>query len=579
MKRLVAIIFFLAFSQINAQTGSVASHIDAIKEMIAGSHKKLALKKIDSLLSSDIQPEKKQLLKVLKVEALVGSHLFDEALVAANHAIEDTVLVDSLRIKVLLERALLYEYVNQFDVSWRDLERVKKHYDGQGIPKDHLYGAYLYRTASWYRVQDKDSMARAYAMRANNFGQSHNYDIVIATANMILALTEEDEISLAKYKYTQRALENFEKANDNGGAIAMVFSHAEYYKKKGEFNKAIKYLDTLQNKLRGDKELLFRSRSAKLRSEMFQEMGRLDSALFYYKRFKELSEEELLYEQEIRVNEIKYDYELQKDKLQNELLEENLAQAKSEKNYILIASAVLFVLLLLVGLLLYLLSLRNKYIKSQSNEISEYNASLKKSISEKEFLLRESFHRIKNNLALVLGLVKFQKNEFEKDSYAQKKFINLENRIGAIALAHRNFMPSSSQKDSLNYNLKEYLKLIVDSLIHLNGPKVAIDINIETISISMDTALPIGIIVNELISNTLKHADPVAHPLEINLRITKIEEVITINYSDNGTVFNPQGTSGHLGLFIIKSMVQQLDGTMKRNQSTFNFKLKVKNDA
>ena len=575
MKQFLLLIFFLSVFQLNAQETSTNTAIKEVRELMFGLKKKRAIQKIDSLLRLDIDKNDKLLLQTLKVEVLVNLLLFDEALVLANKSIADVALSDLLRTKLLLERSLIYEYVNQFEASRKDLESVHRYFEKDGVVKNEQFGEYLYRTASWYRVQDKDSMARVYALRANDFGEEKDYKDVIATANMILGFLVEDQTTTQKFRYTQKSLENFKQTNDNDAIVAMTFNHAKYFKIRGEYDKAMAYLDTLNSNIKDDKELLFRSSSAELKSQIFEEKGQLDSALVYFKKFKELAEEEFLIEQNIKVSEIQVKFEFEKKLLENNLLNENLEKEISQNRKLMIATAILLALFSVVGILLYYLSVRNRRIAQQSGEISETNKKLSITLSEKQILLKELNHRVKNNLALIISLIKFHAQDTE-DAYYKNKFQHLEKRINAIAMAHEQFIYSENQIDVTLFNLQEYLQKIANSLVQTTNTPIAYTQNIEDISVTIDTALPIGILCNELINNSIKHADVLDNSLIIELTITEKNDSIEILYTDNGSTFIAQSHKKSLGLFIIESMVLQLDGHYERVDSTYTITLSIK---
>ena len=202
------------------------------------------------------------------------------------------------------------------------------------------------------------------------------------------------------------------------------------------------------------------------------------------------------------------------------------------------------------------------------------NDLLQKNIEQKELLLKELNHRVKNNLSLIISLIKFQSQEINEQFY-KEKFKNLENRINTIAIAHEQFIYSDTKTAGEFYNLEEYIQKIA-YLVNVSERNVKYVQNIDATELNIDTALPIGILINELISNSIEHAVSKG-PLKINVKIEKKGNLIDIMYSDSGTVFNKDSKKETLGLFIIDSMVAQLNGKIEQEKSTFKIVLKHKN--
>ncbi|SDS41337.1 Two-component sensor histidine kinase, contains HisKA and HATPase domains [Polaribacter sp. KT25b] len=189
-------------------------------------------------------------------------------------------------------------------------------------------------------------------------------------------------------------------------------------------------------------------------------------------------------------------------------------------------------------------------------------------------MLKELNHRVKNNLSLIISLIKFQSQEI-KEQFYKEKFKHLENRINTIAIAHEQFIYSDTKTAGEFYNLEEYLQKIA-GLVNVSSRNVKYVQNIVAIQLNIDTALPIGILINELISNSIEHAVS-KNPLIINVQIKKKRNLIYITYVDSGTIFSKDSKKDTLGLFIIESMVAQLNGKIEREKSTFKIVLEHKN--
>ena len=165
-------------------------------------------------------------------------------------------------------------------------------------------------------------------------------------------------------------------------------------------------------------------------------------------------------------------------------------------------------------------------------------------------------------------MIKFQSKNIA-DPLEKQKLLDLENRIHTIALAHEQFVYSKDIKKNEFFKLNTYINKILDSLKSLSLRDVKFNLEIDDPKMSIDTALPIGVLINELVTNSIEHAICKNDTLMISLKIHQIDGDIHLMYKDNGSVFHVSKTNNSLGLFIIKSMVHQLQGAINREESLY----------
>lgn len=191
---------------------------------------------------------------------------------------------------------------------------------------------------------------------------------------------------------------------------------------------------------------------------------------------------------------------------------------------------------------------------------------LEASLREKETLLRELYHRTKNNMQVISNLIDLQALDV-KDEKTVKLFKETQNRIKTMALVHEKLYQS---KDLSNLNLKDYIGDLANALLgsyQLSGDRITLKLDVEPISVSIDTATPCGLIINELMSNSLKHAFPGNRQGEVSLVLHQSEKgEIDMRFSDNG-VGLPKGfdfkNTRSLGLTLVRNLsVKQLEGTV-----------------
>ena len=194
---------------------------------------------------------------------------------------------------------------------------------------------------------------------------------------------------------------------------------------------------------------------------------------------------------------------------------------------------------------------------------------IKKSLEEKELLLKEIHHRVKNNLMIISSLLNLQ-SSYIKDKESQDIFKESQNRARSMALIHERLYQSTDLK---RIDFGEYITSLANELFHTyvaDPSLIELKINVEDIFLDINTAIPLGLIVNELITNSLKHAFPDGISGEINVDFHPIDAHYEFIVKDNGIGFpediDYQNTES-LGLQMVTSLTDQIDGEMKLNRN------------
>ncbi len=203
----------------------------------------------------------------------------------------------------------------------------------------------------------------------------------------------------------------------------------------------------------------------------------------------------------------------------------------------------------------------NKMIET----IEHSSKTLQDSLEEKEVLLREIHHRVKNNMQIITSLLNLQ-SAYISDKKTVEMFKESQNRIRTMALIHEKLYKS---KDLAKIDLKEYLRSLTTDLIQSYGEKVGritFKVDAEDISLGIDTAIPCGLIINELISNALKYAFPDNRKGEIRVAFHRNKGKVELIVADNG-VGLPENinleSAESLGLRLVSILVRdQLHGTV-----------------
>lgn len=188
------------------------------------------------------------------------------------------------------------------------------------------------------------------------------------------------------------------------------------------------------------------------------------------------------------------------------------------------------------------------------------------SLKEREVLLQEMHHRVKNNLQVIASLINMQTRQLS-DASARAALEECRARVYAIALIHEKLYQS---RDYARIPFSEYARSLAEGVVHAAGVspgRVRLTMNIETLALAVDKAIPCGLILNELITNALKHAFPNERhgSIEVEFRKASPGELVLL-VADDGVGLPDDFTvekSHSLGLELVRTLVEQLEGRLE----------------
>lgn len=202
-------------------------------------------------------------------------------------------------------------------------------------------------------------------------------------------------------------------------------------------------------------------------------------------------------------------------------------------------------------------------LEKKINEVEEKNYLLEKSLKEKEILLKEVHHRVKNNLQIISSLLNLQSGSIENPEI-KETFKSSQLRIRSIALIHEKLYKS---KNLARINLKEYIDELVAYLLNLYNTSTAMihtKLQMDEVSAEIGTTITLGLIVSELVTNTIKYAFPDERIGEIVIKLNKLEgENYLLVIKDNGIGIPADldiENAHSLGLSIVKTLLTQIKG-------------------
>jgi len=229
-------------------------------------------------------------------------------------------------------------------------------------------------------------------------------------------------------------------------------------------------------------------------------------------------------------------------------------------------------------------------VKDDITEEKIKDEKLENNLREKELMLKEIHHRVKNNLQIVISLLNLQADTVNDPKLKIQLMIS-QSRVRSMALIHQ-FLYKSTDMSSIN--MEDYLLSISSQLLAMFGDlkdRVVVKVNSEDVYFTIETAVPFGLLINELLTNSLKHGFPNARHGKITISLEQHSDgTYTLLYSDNGAGLPLTLVNGHVlgfGMYLVDLLVEQLDGkiehlpadgtTYKVNFRGSNYQTRLKN--
>ncbi|HKK38494.1 MAG TPA: histidine kinase dimerization/phosphoacceptor domain -containing protein, partial [Cryomorphaceae bacterium] len=277
-----------------------------------------------------------------------------------------------------------------------------------------------------------------------------------------------------------------------------------------------------------------------------------------------LLREELLSEELVRTtNELEQKYESARKEQEIAELEltavaQNLSAVENQNQKRLL----LLVAILLVGISGFV-TYRFVNQRKVARILRTKNATIAEALSERELLLREIHHRVKNNLQVVSSLLSIQGREI-KDEKAKSAISESKNRVHSMALIHQYLY---SDKELASIDMEEYIPDLCRKLFNaykLDHDLIDLRVDVEPISLDVDTAIPLGIIINELITNSLKYAFEAEDEGCIEIRFAERQNQLILTVNDNGKGLQDKERSDiSFGMKLIRAFEEKLQAKIE----------------
>lgn len=334
-----------------------------------------------------------------------------------------------------------------------------------------------------------------------------------------------------------------------------------------KFKNSAQFLDSSYYLLREIDAPTEKLRNLKLRAQLLSLTGHDKEALKTYQAYNALRDsiaandkELLMLNQQIvhQTNQLQEKIKQQDKKMVANLLVE---EKRSNQRILLYMLLLLMLAILVFGYFLYRKTKKREEVLSEKNqEITFKSEMLEEAIKEKELLIKEVHHRVKNNMQIIVSLLKLQSEKIN-DKNVEVYFSEARNRISSMALIHE-FLYKKDKMDFMQ--MDEYIKqLILEIQISYAQPNHIIEIHtdLDDIQLDFDTSIPLGLIINELVTNAYKHAFPNGVG-NIWVSFKRINEKYILKVKDNG-IGSPANfeskMENSLGMELIHLLSNQID--------------------
>jgi two-component sensor histidine kinase len=430
-----------------------------------------------------------------------------------NSSIERQLLITSFFADIYLE---LKDYPKSLSYAKTLKQLASKYKNEQRIKEANLYFSRIYA-----ELNNKD-LAEYYIKILHNQQNSEFETFLINTVKGILYFNQKDYRKSLYYRKLNFKFNSLDK--ENLKALSDTYYALKDYKQSHEFLSRYLKIEVADLNEEKNNQVI-----------EFESLYRLKEKDFEIKKNK--------------FEKIKQEFELQKQK----------------QFIVLILSISLSLFLIIVFLIIIYLSNKknNRLLKLKNEDLFNLNKQLEQANTEKTILLKEIHHRVKNNLQLVMSLLNIQAQDSQNISI-QDFLEKGQSRIATMSLIHQNLYQT---ENFVEINFETYLINLIESIKQtFSNTNVEFEINTHDNSFDLDTSIPLGLIINELVCNALKHAFPkdLKGKIEIEIQRNNSESFL-LKIKDNGIGINKSKKSNSsIGLELVSLLAMQLKGRINR---------------
>ncbi len=387
--------------------------------------------------------------------------------------------------------------------------------------------------------------------------------------NMLSGMYLQIYIEMKDLKRAQRYNDELNSRKPTTIDVLPVLAQVKYYTAIGQFNRATALMVVFDSMVRPHSDLITRRSCQLFWFTLDSAKGNYPGAIAHIQEYIRLNDSLSAMNKKDIIETLKIEYEVAnkdqdiKIKAQSiELLQKNLDHSRLVRNMIIGG-----ILLLVIALALVFYQYRGK--QKINKEIQAKNGMLQQLVDEKEWLLKEIHHRVKNNLQTIVSLLESQSSYLIDGALEAAR--DSQNRVYSMSLIHQKLYLTDNVA---SINMSTYLPELINYLKDCTGTRqrILFDLDIEPVEIHVSQAVPVGLILNEAITNAIKYAFDEEKPgNRIAIAMKKTEgDLVRLVISDNGKglpeKFDPV-RSGGLGIKLMKGLTKDIDGNFEITHS------------
>lgn len=430
------------------------------------------------------------------------------------------------------------------------------------IPMEHTMALNL---GGFYREQGKLDTAEKYIQKGLSYFEENGpkYELARAYYNLAGLHLARNELSASASSYlTSKAY--YEELGFTMRVAGTLISLSKVSQRQGEIDQAIQYATEALDLAKSLETKSQISRALLQLSDIYKDNNQYKEAYAYYVDFKAMDDSIRNEEKQRTILELeeKYQSRLSEQRLNelsaaNEMNELKLQQQERQQLVLIVFAA----LVLLVAGLVF-----NQYrVKQKTSELLlEKNNIIQQSLTEKEVLLREIHHRVKNNLQFISSLLNLQSRHV-KDPEINTVLQESKNRVNSMSLIHQRLY----QEDNLTgVDMDAYIHKLTESLLYaykVDRHKVQTTIKVEDICLEVDSAIPIALILNELLTNVFKYAFIEREEGVLRIELIHKGNALQLLVADDGVGITSKDPTERksFGYNLIHSLLQKVGGEMQ----------------
>lgn len=428
-------------------------------------------------------------------------------------------------------------------------------------------------------------LAHIYTETGNLYALTQQYKKAVSCYSKAVALFEEwdDESSLARVynslgnlyydlsdynkalAYYQKSKAYYESTDNKVKETVLIFNIGTVLYEQHKTAESIPYLEKAlqwadQTDIYLTQKILFALSKAYFDAKQYEKAFSTDAqydsithVLFNAEKEKQISELEIQYDVKEKQNEILL------LKTKEALQHQTIRQKTNERNAWLAGA-------LLLSLIVSVIYIAYRQKKKANTVLTIQKNTIEKQHHEKELLLREIHHRVKNNLQVVSSILSLQSYKIA-DKNVSLAMKESRARVEAMSMIHRELY---RDEQLTHISIHTYLQKLLDHVSKSYGfdeTNLATDVEVQVEEVDVETAIPLGLIVNEVLSNSFKHAfsdEPKPH---ITLKLQRENDNLLLTIKDNGKGLTETPSSNSFGMELVQSLTKQLKGSFTTDHS------------